>query len=172
MFMSKTMSRSQTAIQASDELRNAIWKDRGFPVDPVTIANKLGIKILKTDLPDEVSGALIKEKGKDPIIVGHYDDSDNRKRFTYAHELGHYVYRLQRDGDNDEYEYIDLRDQISATGTKEEEIFANQFAANLLMPGREVKNQYKQKPSIMLMAVYFGVSVEAMKFRLKNLEYF
>ncbi len=164
------MATTLSAIKLADELRNEIWGDRGYPVDPVTIANKLGIKVIVTKLPDEVSGALIKEKGGDPVIVGHNEDSDNRKRFTYAHELGHYVYRLQHNNNNEEYEYIDLRDQRSSFGTEEEEIFANQFAANLLMPEKEVKKLYKQGKNIISMAVHFGISTEAMAFRLKNLK--
>jgi Zn-dependent peptidase ImmA (M78 family) len=160
----------KSAIQLADKLREEIWGDEGFPVDPVTIANKLGIKVIVTRLPDEVSGALIKEEGKDAIIVGHFEDSDNRKRFTYAHELGHYVYRFQQKNNSDQYEYIDLRDQCSSFGTQEEEVFANQFAANLLMPTQEVGKLHRQGKSIISMAMYFGVSTESVAFRLKNLK--
>jgi len=156
--------------QSADELRNAIWKNRGFPVNPVIIANRLGIKVFKSNLPDKVYGALIKEKGKDPIIIAHYADSENRQRFTCAHELGHYVYRLQQNEDDEEYEFLDLRNQQSSEGIREEEIFANQFAANLLMPEKEVRKLAGEEKSSLLMALYFDVSTEAMKIRLKNLQ--
>ena len=153
---------------ATNLLKN-LWQDDDFPVDPVTIANKLGIKILQTELPKEVSGALIKESGRDPIIIVDISDSDNRKRFTCAHELGHFVYRMEKNNDVDKFEYIDLRGPLSSTGKNEEEIFANNFAASLLMPKKEVKKLLQENMEITLMAFYFGVSFEAMKYRIQNL---
>lgn len=86
-------------------------------INQLAIAGSLGIKVMETDLPESVSGALIKEKGKDPIIVIHYADHNNRKRFSCAHELGHFIHRLQLDGNIDEYEYVDLGSQLSSSGT-------------------------------------------------------
>jgi len=158
-----------SAIQTANDLLQQVWKNRGFPVDPVTISNNLGIKVIETDLPENVSGSLIKEKGKDPKIVLHYADSDNRKRFTCAHELGHYVCRLLQNPNMEEYEFIDLRDPSSSFGTKEDEIFANQFAANLLMPEIEIKKLSKEGKNVLYMSLYFGISEEAISYRLKNL---
>lgn len=146
-----------------------VWGDRGFPIDPVTIAKELGVQVYDTELPNEVSGALIKEAGKDPIIALHFDDHRNRKRFSCSHELGHYVSRIESSDDSPEYEYIDLRGQLAANGTDEEEIFANRFAANLLMPENVVRKLDKDGKSHFEMAMFFGVSTESLKFRLKNL---
>ncbi len=118
-------------------------------------------------MPEEVSGAIIKNKNQDPTIVISNSDSKNRQRFSCAHELGHYVYRMDRG--QEEYEYIDLRGETAGMGVKPEEIFANQFAASLLMPEDEVKRLAKDQTPPFLMAQYFGVSDDAMNFRLKNL---
>lgn len=65
-----------------------IWGDRKFPVDPVWIANELGLDVVETTLDDDVSGALLKEPEQDPVIILNRNDSNVRKRFTCAHELG------------------------------------------------------------------------------------
>ncbi len=70
---------------------NKLWGDRHFPVDPVTIGRRIGLDVVETELPESVSGALIKEAGQEPVIVLHKYDNPNRKRFSCAHELGHYI---------------------------------------------------------------------------------
>lgn len=142
-----------------------VWNRDHFPVDPVYIAKKLGAQVVVARLPDEVYGALMKEKGSDPIIYLEETDSEQRQRFTCAHELGHLYSRI---GD-EEYETIDLRDEwLSPSATNVEEIFANQFAANLLMPEDEIRAQVHHSKAKLLS--HFGVSGEAMKWRLKNLD--
>lgn len=153
----------------AENVRQAVWEGRGFPVDPVTVARDLGVTVLETDLPDGVSGALIKEAGKDPVIVLHSSDSWNRKRFTCAHELGHYMERVESDDKATEYDYVDLRDSSSASGTCPHERFANAFAAALLMPEAVVLSLHRAGKSHMQMAMYFGVSNEALKNRLSTL---
>jgi Zn-dependent peptidase ImmA (M78 family) len=157
------------ARNAAQAILHRVWKDRGFPVDPVTIARELGLDVMDTDLPDQVSGALLKEAGQDPIIVLHYQDNPKRKRFTCAHELGHFVYRNEQNVLDEEYSYLDLRSPASSTGEEIEEVMANRFAAHLLMPESEVEKLVKQKKTHLEMAIYFDVSSEALKYRLKNM---
>jgi Zn-dependent peptidase ImmA (M78 family) len=150
--------------EAAETILNICWEENRFPVDPVNIAKQLGIKVLKSKLPPEVSAAIVKEMGKDPVIYLHEYDSNNRKRFSCAHELGHYVHRLGEEN----YRWIDLRDKmLSPSATDEIEIFANQFAANLLMPEDEVRKRIKH--SKLELTTFFGISGEAMKWRLRNL---
>lgn len=159
-----------TAQKIAAEVFSTVWKKEGFPVDPITIARRLGIQVLETDLPENVSGALFQDKGKDPIIVIHEADSDQRKRFTCAHELGHYFLRLQNpEVADDEYNHLDLRDDNSTKGTNLDEVFANEFAANLLMPKEHVKGHYNKYGSRLRASLLFGVSELAMTYRLKNL---
>lgn len=151
----------------AERIRNSFWT-RGFPVDPVLIAQRLGVSVRQAKLSPGVSGALVKSPGEDPTILLNANDHPNRQRFTCAHELGHYI---SRENDPDAYEYVDLRDIFrSAAGTKPEEIFANTFAANLLMPEKEVRRLLSEKHSPTEMAAYFDVSQDSMHFRLKNLK--
>lgn len=148
-------------------VRAEVWEPRGFPVDPAWIAHQMGLRVLDADLPERVSGALVKEAGEDPVILLNKADSRNRKRFSCAHELGHYACRMTNGADH--YEFIDFRDEEAAAGTNSEEIFANRFAAELLMPGNQVKRLHQEgKPSI-LIARYFGVSDDAIRIRFKSL---
>lgn len=156
------------AKNAAELLLSQAWPNRYFPVDPYRIATSLGIDVVELDLPEGVSGALIKELGKDPVIVLHSKDSRNRKRFSCAHELGHYIDR--QDKNSELYEYVDLRNADSALGTDREEIFANQFAANLLMPEEEVHRLVRGGAPRFIMALRFGVSDDAIQFRLKSLD--
>lgn len=153
---------------SASALLRTVWQDRGYPVDPVWIARKLGLRVVPADLDRDVSGALLKKPEEDPIIIINEKDSRSRQRFTCAHELGHYIKRTE-EGEL-EYEFLDFRNKLSATGKDNEEVFANKFAAELLMPKKEVNRLRKEEKSPVEMAYYFDVSDDAMHFRLKGLE--
>lgn len=157
------------AKKYADEVLSLLWSNAGFPVDPVAIARKMEIVVVETELPGDVSGALIKEPGKDPEVFIHITDSRQRKRFSCAHELGHYFSRLRTLREENQYEYVDFRDANSSLGSNKEEIFANAFAANLLMPEQEVRKQYGRKSNFWL-ATYFDVSETALAYRIENLK--
>lgn len=146
---------------------DAFWCGRSFPVDPAKIASDMGLDVFITELPGNVSGALIKQKDQDPAIFLNQDDNKVRQRFSCGHELGHYIAR-QAD-ESPHYEYVDLRGDLASNGVHQDEIFANQFAAELLMPKDEVEKLHRDGQPSYIMAHYFGVSDDAMKFRLKNL---
>lgn len=152
------------------ELLTTVWARDGWdiplPVDPVEIAERLGIRVYTTGLKEGLSGMLLKQPGSDPEIYLNGNDSRRRRRFTCAHELGHY-YRRSASGD-DRWECIDRRDPLASLGTNPEEIYANQFAANLLMP-REQVVALAQDYSPATLAYKFDVSVDAITFRLKSL---
>ncbi len=137
-----------------------------LPVDPVKIARSLGIDVVDAPLDPNVCAAIVKERGQDPTILLNMIDSRNRQRFSCAHELGHFIRRSENP---DEYEYVDLRDLLASTGTDPEEVYANEFAACLLMPEKEVRRLRSGGVEDYEMALIFGVSREAMHYRLVNL---
>jgi Zn-dependent peptidase ImmA (M78 family) len=155
--------------QSAGHLLEAVWRDRGFPVDPITISRALGLRVMQASLPAEVSGAIIKKAGNDPVIMLEVTDSDNRKRFTCAHELGHFVYRTEGRHQEEAFEWLDFRDPSSSMGTETEEIFANGFAAALLMPEKAVRARWTLSQSVPLLAAYFSVSAESVGWRLNKL---
>lgn len=99
-----------------------------FAIDLEKIANILGLNIIPKDLDDDISGYL--EKNNIFINKNH---KENRKRFTIAHEIGHFLYKHQ---DN-----IKFRQAISTYTEEEliEEKLANNFSANLIMPEKQMK---------------------------------
>lgn len=116
-------------------------------VDVEKIANQLGAKIVeghfKNPSGETVSGVLkIKGKNGKPVIAVEASDVPERKRFTIAHELGHLCLHAAKALriDPGVVEHLDFafRDSTSATAEKQEEIEANQFAAELLMPTDEI----------------------------------
>jgi Zn-dependent peptidase ImmA (M78 family) len=159
---------TKQAEQDAARILAQYWGDpKNIPIDPVVIARKLGIEVLNATLDANVFGALVKRSGDSPKILLNIADSPNRKRFSCAHEIGHYVKR--RDSDPDTYEYVDLRDVLSSTGLNPDEIYANSFGACLLMPESEVRRLWNEGLSPIQMTVRFDVSREAMDYRLKNL---
>ena len=157
----------EDAERLANDVRAEVW-GRDIPVDPVVVANEMGLKVVEAVLPNDVSGGLIRRRGEDPRIVLNERDSRERKRFTCAHELGHFVYRAET-GSADDYEYTDLRDDLASLGINTEEMFANRFAGALLMPADHVRQFVSEKAPTVIMARRFGVSEEAMNMRLRML---
>lgn len=146
-----------------------------FPIDPVKIALKIGIPVrdvqFKNIAKDSICGGIIKEKESIQIYVNKYDPI-NRKRFTIAHELGHYFLgHLENKG-----EYVDLHRDIN-NGNKINEIEANSFAAALLMEKERVeyafntlkKAGFSDGNIICELAELFAVSTSAMSLRMQKL---
>lgn len=147
------------------------------PVDLYDVARKLGIRIEMADLGPDCSGMLV--RGEEGAVIGvHYAHHPNRQRFTIAHELGHY--RLHSGGT-----YVDrgttlrMRSNHKNSGSLSEEREANQFAAALLMPAQWVRQEVQSHTidlgddtELQALCARFGVSSQAMMYRLTNLGVF
>lgn len=145
-------------------LLQTVWIDRGFPVDPVWIAGKLGVTVIETALPDSVLGSLLKDQNKDPVIIINASDEQTHKRFNCAHKIGHFAdHQMHQD---DFYKHLALRDEHSGTDPKE--IFAHRFSQELLMPEDEIHRLENEGASIELMAQHFGVPEELMRIRIAD----
>ena len=163
------MSSKADAVRDASRVLDQMWSSPfgvDVPVDPVSIAVALGIKVYTADLDASVAGLLVKRRGEDAEIYLNAADSENRQRFTCAHEIGHYIQRSNTD--DSEWEFVDRRDELSSQGTDPGEIYANSFAAQLLMPEHEVRSAAKRM-TVPQMALNFQVSLEAMKNRLATL---
>lgn len=152
-------------------LLDRVWVPKvgepAHPVDPIYIAQELGVDVYLANLTEDTAGMLVKRTGRAPEIYLNNRDHPNRQRFTCAHEVGHYIKRT--DGKDDQaWEFVDLRDHVSGRGTDKGEVYANQFAAALLMPASEVR-KLRQEMDAPELAIEFKVSLEAMKHRLVNL---
>ena len=149
-------------------------KINSLPVNLEKIVKSLGIQIKRSELEDNISGFLYL-KNETPIICVNKGHSRPRKRFTIAHELGHFI--LNHHGDL----FIDrarvlYRNTVSHDGIIKEEREANRFAAELLMPEEllvkelieneiDIDNEFELKQ----LAYKCGVSIQALTIRLTNL---
>lgn len=160
---------------------NALYS---LPINVTKVAEKLGLQVIDHELAGDVSGVLILNDGKGTIGV-NTEHADVRKRFTIAHEIGHFVLGHQREGsvfvDQSRKQMVIYRDDKSSTGEYQQEREANAFAAALLMPVIILKDKVKdysfsfieepEQPTIYRLAQEFDVSTNAMAYRLSNLGY-
>jgi Zn-dependent peptidase ImmA (M78 family) len=145
------------------------------PVDPARIARDvLGVVVVEVSMPPDMSGMLVREP--DRVVIGvNEGHSDPRRRFTIAHELGHFHLHKGRPIIIDSDVRVNFRDSVSSLATDREEIEANRFAAALLMPDHMVRSSvahaaFTTAPELVdRLAKSFGVSRAALNFRLVNL---
>lgn len=144
-------------------------RDEPLPVDPDKLARSLGIEVVVVPLPaDESGNIVIPPPGGAARISLNQWDARNRQRFTCAHEIGHYWRRRLERGQQDST-FVDYRATLAGLGRDAEEVYANQFAAAVLMPGALVKQGYESGDTVAQLAERFGTSEQAMALRLRNL---
>lgn len=118
--------REARRILAEHKIRNA-------PVPVEKIARSYA-DVLKQPIQGEVSGMLVPLDAGSWVIVVNSLHTAVRQRFTIAHELGHLILHGYTTPHADRGFRIRRRDAQSSEGSVLEEIEANQFAAELLMP--------------------------------------
>lgn len=136
-----------------------------YPVDVALIARKIGLKVVRANFADSsISGYLNRETRE--IIVSN-SDTIARQAFTIAHELGHYF--LHQDSYKEIMYRDDIKNSFSDRQTKVEEAEANCFAAAILMPEDAIRTYLPFLKSNYRLADFFGVSLVALHWRMKNL---
>lgn len=151
----------------ADEVLTTYWANRSYPVDPFLIAAMNNISVIYDPSLQEkgISGSISKvdELAFAEIRLNPFD-SYFRKRFTMAHELGHFFlehqFPLNREDRMANFNLI--ADPV--------ETQANNFAASLLMPREFVEYiMFTLKSDFKEMARKLEVSTPALGYRLKNL---
>ena len=148
------------------------------PIDVRWIAKELGISILERPRLYKagygvISGLLLRREGR-TICILNKDHASTRRRYSLAHEIGHFNLHPPEEA------YIDVaaRSDRSSDGTDPREIEANAFAAALLMPERTLCKQVPipldisfedDAEKVSQRAKKFNVSTMAMTYRLLNL---
>jgi Zn-dependent peptidase ImmA (M78 family) len=149
------------------------------PVPVEDVAKHLGLRVISMDLDEDISGLLITKPDMSCIVV-RKSDGVSRKRFSIAHEVGHFVLRHQFEAGGhvhvDRGYRVSHRDKRSSAGTDLREIEANQFAAALLMPSplvtetiRALGREELNDEDVTNLARQFNVSEQAMTIRLSVL---
>jgi Zn-dependent peptidase ImmA (M78 family) len=147
------------------ERYHALFADAEIPVPVQRIAEDLlGLQVLETvDLKD-ISGALYPATRE---IVVNAEEAETRRRFTLAHELGHWVCHCL-DGRHDPV--FCRHEDIGSSADRSLEREANVFAAELVMPEPEVRVAFAERRDLKELAATFGVSPLAMQWRLYSFE--
>lgn len=145
-----------------------------FPFPLVNFAKDLGIEVYAMDnFPSNKSGAITYEQGKYVILLND-KHSPKRKRFTLAHEIGHFINDKSYLAQNKEI--VDTSKQANRVlfrpdspccdpQMRQMDILANRFAAELLMPEDEFIKKWRELSSPEDVAEYFNVSTDATKIR-------
>lgn len=121
----------------------------GIPVKIIEICKNMGFSVFQQDLPKNTCGYIaidgeLKERfGTDRIISVNEHETNKRRRFTVAHELGHYLFDF--DPNNIQFYNAFERDHVGEASPREN--LANRFAAELLMPADAFKKAYRKSLS-------------------------
>lgn len=143
------------------------------PVSVEKIAEHLGLDIRYAPFEGDLSGALVRTKDESYIGVNSYHHS-NRQRFTIAHEIAHFILHKGLRVHVDKEFWVNWRDDELSKAVKWQEIQANQWAAELLMPTEFVLrdiNKLKRldKRAMQSLSKRYKVSPKAMQIKLENL---
>jgi Zn-dependent peptidase ImmA (M78 family) len=160
------------------QLLKSVGLEAVLPVNLEVIAQLLGLRVVKDRFEKDLSGALLRSPGKEPMVLINSSDSPNRQRFSLAHEIGHFFLGHEGEYFVDQFA-LNKRDVRSSYAIDPKEIEANAFAAALLMPENIVLQQAvelinskkvtRQEALIKHLAITFSVSESAMGYRLVNL---
>jgi len=137
------------------------------------IAEALGARVRYSPFEGELAGMLVRGDGH--ILLGvnslHHP---NRQRFTIAHECSH-LWLHHDEVHIDRSFRIKKRDAVSSLAIDPDEIEANRFAAELLMPYAMLKNDLldydidvENEQDIHELAKRYEVSIQAMTHRITN----
>jgi Zn-dependent peptidase ImmA (M78 family) len=152
------------------------------PVRVDKIVRSLGIDLKLDKVDDDLSGFIVRERGKRTVIGANKAHHSNRQRFTIAHELGHFLLHAGHTVHLDEGRVafmVNLRNSESSRGEDNDEREANLFAAELLMPAKFLRADLEGEELDLLadskllidLAKNYEVSVQALTFRLTYLGY-
>lgn len=167
--MRKTSSierRAEQLLKAAGVVNHPVSLDR--------VTRHLSIRVEYADLGNDCSGVLVRNRSAEGAVIGvNWAHHTNRQRFTVAHEIGHYVL-------HDAAAFVDKHYRVNfrnntGSGTQNQEIEANRFAAALLMPREWVVRAFEDSDcdfsedddeELCELAKSFGVSPQAMAIRL------
>jgi len=131
------------------------------------LEEKRDIKVFFLRLPDSISGMFAFCEDIGGCILINASHNLGRQLFSLAHEYAHYLFDREKIGC--------VTEEIRAKTV--EERFADRFAAEFLMPRDSVQEMFRLKvkdraptaEDVIYLADYFGVSFQAMVYRLNNL---
>ena len=141
---SKTLQPAECARRLLRELNI-----QAIPIQPREIAQKLQIVVWERKMESQYDGCLMRVGDVWGILLNSLIQSQPRKNFTIAHELGHY----HLDGGQTK-QHRCLRENLRGFGFRPlDEQRANQFAVELLMPAPIFQADASEIPEVNLSAI-------------------
>lgn len=132
------------------------------PVSLRDIVSALNLELVQTTREPFSCEAALERVGDGRAIVLRGGADERRRRFTIAHEIGHFVLHPQRERPE--------RGGAATQGMRREEREADLFAAELLMPDHLVREAVVEHGAdVARLADRFQVSAKAMRIRLERL---
>jgi Zn-dependent peptidase ImmA (M78 family) len=139
-----------------------LLSDRGITAPPVeveAVARSLGLRVVLVRRGPGFDGQLLRER---MLIEVDEGKPFNRRRFTIAHEIGHFQLKHSP--------VVCVTDDRTIADPKDiNERQANTFASEMLMAEPWVREHWPRLKNIQAMAVAFSVSEQAMFYRLEGL---
>lgn len=159
------MIRSREARRRAEQLHDALGITEA-PVDVEAIAEFLEFTVIPFEFPESTSGVTYIEDKVKTIGVNSLH-APVRQRFSIAHELGHYLMGHE----NYDYGATYVEDRPTFLDPQNrQEVEANEFAAQLLMPPRMLKlDVAKTGLDATAFAKRYNVSEQAMWIQLIDL---
>jgi Zn-dependent peptidase ImmA (M78 family)/transcriptional regulator with XRE-family HTH domain len=130
-------------------LRQRWMIPRGPIADLTTLVEQAGVIIVPLDFGSEMIDGFCQFSCDNlpPLIFLNANQPKDRYRFSLAHEVGHLL--------------------MHQTPHPEQEIEANRFASELLMPDRDIANDFEQHSltRFMELKLYWGVPMQALIYK-------
>lgn len=143
--------------EAARKLRK-LWKIEKGAINNLTqVLEENGLFLVNFDFNTErVDGMSILASSKFPIVFSNKRSLGDRQRFTLAYELGHLVMHLQ----------------TNPTFTRDISHEANEFAAEFLMPEKDIKGDFKDGVTLNILADLkrkWKLSMQALLYRANDI---
>ncbi len=156
------MHRSTQAIRREAEQLLKAAGVTGAPVELRAVVSYLNLSLVQHAREPFSSEAALVPLGDGHVIELRGTSGERRRRFTIAHEIGHFLLHPGR--------AVTERGGATNRATASLEREANQFAAELLMPERLVRQAaLEEGADARRLADRFDVSDQAMSLRLRRL---
>ena len=144
--------------EAARKLRK-LWKMEKGTINNLTqVLEDNGLFLINFDFnTDRVDGMSILADSKFPIMFSNKRSLGDRQRFTLAYELGHLVMHLQ----------------TNPSFTRDISHEANEFAAEFLMPEKDIKGDFKDGVTLNILADLkrkWKVSMQALLYRANDID--
>jgi Zn-dependent peptidase ImmA (M78 family) len=159
--------------QKAGRAREAMGLGGTAPVPDIVelIERKAGVPVFLTPLPDGIAGLASRLDGRWYIVGDSRSSIAGRLRFTLAHELGHILMGHEPAVDDD----ATLREGPDSRGSHEQEVEANYFAAEFLVPrdlvmGRLTGSRVPDLEFVQEIAVLTGTTAWVPLYRIKTLD--